>query len=887
MNANSQQHDSTNGNDSNFETNSKREFHKLHGGTQYQSLKLEDVIDPNPPTYHSSGGVMEAIAQMNQRNVRGSRRYSYVLIVEKLKLVGIITEPDIVRLTAAGIDLSQTKIKDVMTTALITLNRSDLLDVHEMMTIMRQNKIRHLPIVNELRHLAGLVSVNTICRALHPSNLLKFRRVDEAMTTEVFQAPMNTSVLNLSKMMAENRTSCIVIVDSPPLETQSQDSRSAKPIGIVTERDIVQFQMLGIDIANTIAQQIMSTPLVCMKTSDSLMEVHSSMEKLRVRRLVIVGDSGELRGIVSQFNMLRVLDPVELFGVIETLQRELEERTSQLQQEKELAQITLQSIGDAVITTDAMGIIVNFNSMAQKLTGWSVREAVGQLLSDVFELVNEHTREPVANPVEEVLRENKVVELVSDTVLIARDSTEYAIEDSAAPIRDRQGKLMGAVIVFRDVSKSRHLSNQLSWQANHDALTGLYNRREFEKRVVEAISSAQNQGYSHALCFLDLDKFKIVNDTCGHIAGDELLKQVTSLLLQQVRSSDTLARLGGDEFGLLLNQCSLSIAIKIANNLRQCIGDYRFGWQGRTFSIGVSIGLVEISFNTNLSEVMNKADVACYTAKANGRNCIHVHRDNDVELQLGQKQWSVRLNQALEDDRFCLYAQKIIPIKDRSGHREIDRCEILLRLQDGKQLILPDAFIPAAERYNLMPAIDRWVISHFLASYHSYWLLDRQSNNNSLYGIHLSGASINSKQFCPFLKEQLDRYQVDPSIICFEIKETTAVSQMAIASQFFKELKQMGCSIALDNFGSGMSSAIYVENLSVDYLKIDGSLIENIADNKVVATIEYFNRIAKIMGIETIAEFVEDDFTLQQLQNIGVDYAQGYAIEQPQPLSFK
>ena len=602
--------------------------------SKYQSLKLEDVIEPNPPTYHSSGGVMEAIAQMNQHGEGGYRRYSYVLIVEESKLVGIITEPDIVRLTAAGANLAQTKIKDVMTTKLITLNRSDLLDIHEIMSIVRQNKIRHLPIVDDLGHLAGLLSVNTICRALHPSNLLKFRRVDEAMTTEVFQAPTTASVLTLSRMMAQNRTSCIVIVDSSQPKTENlASSLLAKPIGIVTERDIVQFQVLGIDIANTTAQQVMSTPLVCVKTTDSLMEVRSSMEKLRVRRLVIVGDLGELKGMIAQFNMLKVLDPTELFGVIETLQGELEKRTSQLQQEKELAQITLQSIGDAVITTDAVGRIVNFNPMAEKLTGWNVKQACGQLLSNIFQLVNEYTRESVANPLESVLRDNKAVELASQTILIARDGTEYAIEDSATPIRDRQGKLVGAVMVFRDVTESRRLSNRLSWQANHDALTGLYNRREFEKMLVEAISSAHNEGYHHALCFLDLDRFKIVNDTCGHQAGDELLKQVTSLLLQQVRSSDTLARLGGDEFGFLLAQCPLSVAIKIANNLRQWIEDYRFSWQGQTFSIGVSIGVVEISSTTeSLSSVMNIADAACYIAKANGRNCVRVHQDKDVRL---------------------------------------------------------------------------------------------------------------------------------------------------------------------------------------------------------------------------------------------------------------
>ena len=891
--------------------------------SQYQSLNPDDVIEYNPPTCDSSEGVMEAIAQMNQNNGQHSRRFSYVLVLKKSKLVGILTEPDIVKLTAAGINLAETRIDRVMTTNPVTLKQSDFLDIHTILKILRQHGIRHLPIVDAFGQLEGVVSVETICQALHPSNLLKFRRVDEAMTTNVFQAPQSTSVLSLSQMMAENRTSCIIIVNASYSQTKNELNQSRAenllpiPVGIVTERDIVQFQILGLNLASTIAETVMSTPLVCMKTTDSLMQVRQQMEKLRVRRLVIVGEKGELQGIITQPHMLKVLDPAELFGVIETLQSELEERTSQLRQEKELAQVTLQSIGDAVITTDAMGKVVNVNPMAEKLTGWNFKEAEAQYLTDIFHIVNEYTREPVANPVEKVLQENKVVGLANHTILIARNGTEYAIEDSAAPIRNNQGQVIGAVIVFRDVTESRQLNNQLSWQANHDPLTGLYNRREFEKRLMKAISSAHHEKHQHAFCYLDLDQFKIVNDTCGHNAGDELLKQITNLLLQQVRSSDVLARLGGDEFGFLLTQCPLSVAIKIANNLRQWIEDFRFSWQGQTFSIGVSIGLVEISSKTeNLSSLINTADAACYIAKDNGRNCIHVHQDNDVELSknLGERQWIVRLNQALEEDRcldtrflarrraspleplsgagsyrFHLYSQKIVSIKEQSeGNRgTVDRYEILLRLKDEQgQLILPGAFIPAAERYNLMPAIDRWVISHFMANYDNYCQQSTIPYSN-IYAINLSGASINSKQFRLFLKEQFNHFQIIPGTICFEITETTAISNLAIASQFIEELRHLGCSIALDDFGSGMSSLTYLENLSVDYLKIDGSFVKNIVNNQVAhATVTYFNHIAKIMQIKTVAEFVEDDAILQQLNEIGVDYAQGYGIARPTPLSF-
>lgn len=865
--------------------------------SSYRSLKPEDVIESNPPTFNASGFVIDAIAQMNQSDVRGSRRYSYVLILEQSKLVGIITEPDIVKLTAAGADLATTKIREVMTTELITLSKSELLDINGMMTTMRQNKIRHLPIVDDRGRLEGLVSVHTICQALHPSNLLKFRRVDEAMTHEVSEASMTASVLELSKIMTQNRSSCVVIVNyqKPKSLPKSVNNNSCEllsiPVGIVTERDIVQFQMLGLDLANTIAETIMSTPLVCLKTTDSLMQVRQQMEKLRVRRLVIIGEEQELQGIITQFNMLKVLDPAELFGVIETLQSELEARTSQLQQEKELAQITLQSIGDAVITTDIEGRIVNFNPVAEQLIGWKSAEVKERFLSDIFEIINEHTREPAINPVKQVLLENKVFGLANDTILIARDGTEYAIEDSAAPIRNDKGQAIGAVIVFRDVTESRHLSNQLSWQASHDALTGLYNRREFEKRLLAAISSAKNEEHEHALCYLDLDRFKIVNDTCGHVAGDELLRQVTSLLLQQVRSTDTLARLGGDEFGFLLHQCPLSIAIKIANNLRQWIEDYRFSWQGQTFTIGVSIGLIRITANTeSLSSLISTADAACYIAKANGRNCIHVHEYDDVELtkNLGEREWVVRLNQALTENHFCLYAQRIVPVKNEWENRNQsgtgDRYEILLRLRDRGKLYLPGAFLPAAERYNLMPAIDRWVINQFMTSYDS---CSNMPDRNSIYAINLSGASINSKNFRFFLKRQFDLFPISPKNICFEITETVAISNLAIAAKFIQELRELGCSIALDDFGSGMSSLSYLKHLSVDYLKIDGSFVKNIAEDKIDRiTVEYFNQIAQLMKIKTVAEFVENDAIFQQLQDIGVDYAQGFGIAKPIPLVF-
>ena len=351
--------------------------------------------------------------------------------------------------------------------------------------------------------------------------------------------------------------------------------------------------------------------------------------------------------IAKPFQVEEVLARVETHLTIRRLQqslqeqnlrllREMEERQrleASLFAEKELAQVTLQSIGDAVITTNAQGNVGFFNPIAEQLTGWMAHEAKGLPLSIVFEIVNEVTRKPVENPIDKALLEKRIVGLANHTILIARDGTEYAIEDSAAPIRDRQGQIIGAVIVFHDVTESRNLARQLSWQASHDALTGLINRRGFEERLIEAIASVQDSNQQHALCYLDLDKFKVVNDTAGHCAGDELLRQITTLLQKGVRANDILARLGGDEFGLLLTKCPLSKAAQIAENLKDIVHQFRFIWDSKTFIIGVSIGVVAINqASQDLMEVMGAADAACYAAKGKGRNCVHVYRLDDGEL---------------------------------------------------------------------------------------------------------------------------------------------------------------------------------------------------------------------------------------------------------------
>ena len=580
-----------------------------------------------------------------------------------------------------------------------------------------------------------------------------------------------------------------------------------------------------------------------------------------------------------------------------SLQAEISERQlaqEALFREKELAQVTLQSIGDAVITTNAKGLIEYLNPVGEALTGIGKQEALGKPLPEVVKLVNETTRELVESPVENALREGQILALTKPTLLITCSGREVAVDNSAAPIRASDGQIIGAVLVFRDVTQARHLEHQLSWQASHDDLTGLVNRHEFENRLEQTVIVARTLSQQHALCYLDLDQFKVVNDTCGHIAGDELLCQVTNLFQSQVRASDTLARLGGDEFGLLLNHCPLESAVQVANKLREQLQQFRYLWHDKTFSVGVSIGVVAIDANTeSVTSVLSAADAACYAAKNKGRNRVHVYQADDQELaiQQGQMQWIARLTQALEENRFRLYYQPIVPNPQTASEEE--HYEILLRLVDETgNLVMPGAFIPAAERYNLMQAIDRWVIRTLFASLGEYFQENThpsqsaQKVGNCFYAINLSGASINDEQFIDFVRSQLALHQLPPQVICFEINETVAIANLAQSAQFMRSLKPSGCRFALDDFGSGMSSFAYLKNLPVDYLKIDGRFVQQIVEEPIdLAMVEAINHIAHVMGIQTIAEFVENETILEKVTAMGVDYAQGYTIAKPRPFA--
>jgi diguanylate cyclase (GGDEF)-like protein len=433
-------------------------------------------------------------------------------------------------------------------------------------------------------------------------------------------------------------------------------------------------------------------------------------------------------------------------------------------------------------------------------------------------------------------------------------------------------------------ASEREFVERLSWQASHDALTGLVNRREFEIRLGTALDKLSRQPSEHSLMFLDLDQFKVVNDTCGHAAGDQLLKQTSTLLHETLGASGLLARLGGDEFGVLLENCDANSAIGIAERLRLAVQELRFVWNGCVFSISSSVGLVHVAEADAMEETLRSADMACYMAKEKGRNRVQVYHPSDAELveRVGEMTWVQRIRNGLEEQRFCLFAQEIRSLNKDEPDRSC--VELLLRLhdEDGK-LVQPGSFIPAAERYGLMPLIDRWVVRNAFA------LLASRLNSSepvqlSSCAINLSGATLSDDDFIDYVRWQFDLYRVPPGMICFEITETSAIANLSSAKRFIQALKKLGCRFSLDDFGTGMSSFSYLKHLPVDYIKIDGSFVTEMLNSKVDrAMVEAIAHIAKVMGKRTVAEFVESNDILQALREIGVDYGQGYAIGNPAP----
>ncbi|MBT3203466.1 MAG: EAL domain-containing protein [Gammaproteobacteria bacterium] len=550
-----------------------------------------------------------------------------------------------------------------------------------------------------------------------------------------------------------------------------------------------------------------------------------------------------------------------------------------LYREKEQAQVTLSSIADGVITTDIIGQINFINPAALKLTGYKHEELINKRIDRVITIQSDNNLFPVFQCIES----GQQVDSISGDVLISKSGSQLVIHQVASPIHNQLGDIIGAVMIFRDVSKSHRLASRLSWQASHDELTQLFNRREFENQLERFIDSARNESSQHCLCYMDLDKFKVVNDTCGHAAGDELLRQLADIFRTKIRGADTLSRLGGDEFAIILNKCGLGPAVNIAEEIRATIEDFRFGWDDQSFQVGISIGLVLIDIDSpDQEEVFKAADSACYAAKEAGRNRVHIYSPDDTEIsqRRGESRWMVRIQNALDQDRFQLNYQPIIGISE--GSADSIHYEILLRMlsEDG-ELIPPGAFMSSAERYLLMPKIDIWVIENLFC-----WLSQHGDYNSSdIFAINLSGQSLADESLLYRIKQLFNEYSIPAKRISFEITETAAISNLSQAQVFIAELKQLGCKFALDDFGSGLSSFAYLKSLPVDYLKIDGAFVKDMVDDPIDrAMVESIHNIGSVLKLKTIAEFVENAEILSALKEVGVDFAQGYGIARPKPL---
>ncbi len=579
-------------------------------------------------------------------------------------------------------------------------------------------------------------------------------------------------------------------------------------------------------------------------------------------------------------NAIGELVGIAIIGRDITAKKQLE-KSFFLQHER--LRVTMQSIGDAVITTNTQCEIEYLNPVAESLTGWKLADAQGKPITEVFNIIDETNRERAIDPVYVCLSENKTVGLATHTLLISKDGTEYGIEDSAAPIRDEKQNILGAVLVFHDVTEQRKMASEMTYRATHDALTGLFNRREFEHKLDHSLITAHKNHCEHALMFIDLDQFKIINDTCGHTVGDKLLKSISHIMLTHLRNSDMLGRLGGDEFGILLENCSLEPALRIAENICKDIDNYRFTHHNQRFAISASIGL--LIFNEkwkSIEHLMQSADTACYAAKESGRNRVHIFYDSDYSLESrkGSAYWASRITQALEENRFVLYHQLIIPLT--KGMRV--KSEILLRMLDEKgHLVSPGTFLPAAEKFHLISRIDKWVVNAVFT-----WLKQHQKQLAHIgsIAINLSGQSISDHTFHEYVLERIESLELDCTNICFEITETAAITNLSAANTFINSMQKQHIRFALDDFGSGVSSFGHLKSLPIDYLKIDGQFIKELVNNDIDrATVRCILEVAKVTGKLTIAEWVETEEVEALLQQMGVDYVQGFLRHKPAPLA--
>jgi diguanylate cyclase (GGDEF)-like protein/PAS domain S-box-containing protein len=563
-------------------------------------------------------------------------------------------------------------------------------------------------------------------------------------------------------------------------------------------------------------------------------------------------------------------------GVVRDITDRLQAQNALRESEEKFRVIADNSPVAMVISRLNDNTIIYANKQVEVLFNRKSDEILGRMLPELFD--SAQTREELLH----LLKSERQL-LGHEVMLRKKDGSNICLSLSSRTI-----SLQGEEVIYSallDITEAYELAQQLSYQASYDPLTGLVNRREFQSHLHRIIVTAQQRHTENALCFMDLDQFKVVNDTCGHIAGDELLRQLAQILKSNIRKQDVLARLGGDEFAILLENCSLQQAERVANSIRLAVQDFRFHWEDNTFSVGVSIGLVPVDWSSETTtDLLRRADTACYTAKDKGRNRIHIYHPNDEELtkRHGEMKWISRINEALRENRLQLWAQRIISLGDDTVGKG-DHFELLVRMQDSDgNVITPDAFFPTAERYSIAARIDRWVITTILNWYSQN---PEKFAALALCSINLSGQSLSDEEILRFVINSFENIGIDPRKFCFEITETAAIANLTNATHFIKTLKERGVRFSLDDFGSGLSSFAYLKNLPVDYLKIDGQFVKDVLVDPIdLAMVKSINDIGHVMGKKTIAEFVETRAILDIMEDIGIDYAQGYGIAKPSVL---
>ena len=660
----------------------------------------------------------------------------------------------------------------------------------------------------------------------------------------------------------------------PPLAEVLADYRKNILVGIVT-----LFLIFGM-LLQFILKRVISVPFMNM--------VETAQQLARDRNDLRFDDKRDDEfGFLGTF-INRVLDNLtEQKLRLEALLKRQHAIEKDLEKEKELAETTLYSITDAVITTDRNDMVEFLNPAAERMTGWAIDHARFKYIDQILDLRKSRQDNRIRLHARTKSNDKASREPVKGTGILTSRSGRYKnVEFTLAPTLDRSGKVQGSVIVLQDLTEAQELAQQLVYQATHDGLTGLINRSEFDKRLQQLLDKTREAGDGqHALLYLDLDQFKMVNDSCGHIAGDEMLRQLSERLLHHIGESDTLARLGGDEFGVLLEDSTIFRAEHIANRLREEVEEFRFVWNDKSFGLGVSIGLVPIdAHSVDKDELLSMADRACYAAKDAGRNRVRVFQPNDLDMLRRYKdtEWVSRINKAMDEGTLLIAAQPIVPVRPDSSEGEI--FEILVRMKDEDGNIIPaGAFLPAAERYNMMHELDRWMIKAAFK-----WLASDKAQLARLDTcmVNLSGQTLTDESFAGFVVEAIYCNRIPGNKICFEVTETAAIANLGKARTLIKELKAVGCRFALDDFGSGMSSYAYLKTLPIDYIKIDGIFVKDILTDPVdTAMVRSINEIGHIMGKKTIAEYVENEAIMQTLRDIGVDYAQGFGIAKPEVIT--